>query len=333
MPISQYLLPTPRSSGRRLVTVGLLACCLATAHAQQIYPDRPIRLVVPYAAGAAADQLGRLMADQMARDLGQPVIVDNRGGAGGTLGADVVAKAPADGYAIVLGTDASQATNVYLSKRFPYDPVKSFTPIAPAAVNHIVLVVHPSLPVQSVAELIQYAKAHPRELSFGSSGPGSAHHLAGELLNEKAGIDMLHIPYKGGSPAMTDLLGGTLKLLFASMATAKPYIDSGKIRALAVVEAQRFHGLPGVPTVGETVPGYALTSWFAVFGPAGLPASVTARLNGAVNKALALASVREALEKSGMSATGGSPGALAAQLKAELAQRGLLVKAAGIEPE
>jgi len=273
------------------------------------------------------------MADQMARDLGQPVIVDNRGGAGGTLGADVVAKAPADGYAIVLGTDASQATNVYLSKRFPYDPVKSFTPIAPAAVNHIVLVVHPSLPVQSVAELIQYAKAHPRELSFGSSGPGSAHHLAGELLNEKAGIDMLHIPYKGGSPAMTDLLGGTLKLLFASMATAKPYIDSGKIRALAVVEAQRFHGLPGVPTVGETVPGYALTSWFAVFGPAGLPASVTARLNGAVNKALALASVREALEKSGMSATGGSPGALAAQLKAELAQRGLLVKAAGIEPE
>lgn len=319
-----------RTAGALLVA----ALSLATASAcAQNYPQRPIRLVVPYAAGAAADQLARLVGERMGQSLGQPVVVDNRGGAGGTLGADAVAKSAADGYTIVLGTDASQATNVFMSKRFPYDPVKSFTPIAPAAINHIVLVAHPSLPAKTMGELIQYAKAHPRELSFGSSGQGSAHHLAGELLNEKAGIDMVHVPYKGGNPAMTDLLGGTLKLLFASMATAKPYIDSGKIRAIAVVENQRFHGLPLVPTVAETVPGYAISSWFAFFGPAGLGQPVVTRLNSAINAALGATATRDALEKSGMTATGGTPQQLEALLHRELAIREKLVKAAGIEPE
>ena len=299
----------------------------------QTYPNHPVKLVVPYAAGAAADQLARLVGERMSQALGQPVVVDNRGGAGGTLGADMVAKSPADGYTVVLGTDASQATNIFLSKRFPYDPVKSFTPIAPAAINHIVLVVHPSLPVKTTAELIQYAKSHPKELSFGSSGQGSAHHLAGELLNEKAGIDMVHVPYKGGGPAMTDLIGGTLKVLFASMATAKPHIEAGKIRALAVVESKRFHGLPNVPTIGETVPAYAISSWFAFFGPAGLPQPVVAKLNTAINGALGAAATHDALEKSGMTASGGTPEELAALLKSELAVREKLVKAAGIEPE
>ena len=260
------------------------------------------------------------------------MIVDNRGGAGGTLGSDNVAKSPPDGYSIVLGTDASHATNQLLSKKFPYDPQKSFTPIAPAAVNHIVLVVHPSLPVKTVAELIQYAKANPKKLSFGSSGTGSAHHLAGELLNEKAGLDMVHVPYKGGGPAMTDLIGGSVPVLFASLATAKPHIDSGKIRVLAVVEDKRYAGLPNVPTVGETVPGYAIASWFGFFGPAGLPQPVVVKLNTEINKALAQAAVRETLEKAGMSATGGKPEELAALQKAEIAQREKLVKAAGIEP-
>lgn len=313
-------------------TIGLWAT-LANSAGAQAYPQRPIKLVVPYAAGAAADLLARLVGEPLGRGLGQPVIVDNRSGAGGTLGAEATAKAPADGYTLVLGTDASQATNIYLSKKFPYDPVKSFTPIAPAAVNHIVLVVHPSLPIKSVAELILYAKAHPKELSFGSSGTGSAHHLAGELLNEKAGIDLLHIPYKGGGPAMTDLLGGTIKLLFASMATAKPYIDGGKVRALGMVEDKRFHGMPNLPTIGETVPGYAISSWFAFFGPAGLPPPVVARLNAEINKALARPALRESLEISGMSATGGQPEELAALLKTELSEREKLVKAAGIEPE
>lgn len=299
----------------------------------QSYPDRPVRLVVPYAAGAAADQLARAVGDRLGQSLGQTVVVDNRAGAGGTLGADHVAKSAPDGYTIVLGTDASHATNIFLSRKFPYDPQKSFTPIAPAAINHIVLVVHPSLPVKSVAELIAFAKAHPEKMSFGSSGGGSAHHLAGELLNEKAGINMVHVPYKGGGPAMTDLIGNSIPMLFASMATAKPHIDSGKIRALAVVEDKRFHGMPDLPTIGETVPGYAIASWFGFFGPADLPPAVTRKLNAEINKALTVPALRENLEKAGMSATGGKPEELAARVKQELTQREKLVRAAGIEPE
>jgi tripartite-type tricarboxylate transporter receptor subunit TctC len=320
------------SINRRLLVLGAMFFAGGAAVAQT-YPDKPVRLVVPYAAGAAADQLARMVGERLTQGLGQTVIVDNRGGAGGTLGADNVAKSAADGYSIVLGTDASHATNIFLSKKFPYDPVKSFTPIAPAAVNHIVLVVHPSLPVKTVPELIAYTKANPKKLSFGSSGPGSAHHLAGELLNEKAGLDMVHVPYKGGGPAMTDLIGNSIPVLFASMATAKPHIDSGKIRALAVVEDKRFHGMPNLPTIGETVPGYAIASWFAFFGPTGLPPAVIGKLNTEINKALATPALREALEKAGMSATGGKPEELAALLKIELAQREKLVKAAGIEPE
>lgn len=324
-------LPSPI---RRALTATAIAAALGPAAAiAQTYPDKPIRLVVPYAAGAAADQLARALGERLGPALGQTVIVDNRAGAGGTLGADNVAKSPADGYSLVLGTDATHATNLYLAKRFPYDPVKHFTPIAPVAVNHIVLVVHPSLPAKTLPELIAYAKANPSALSFGSSGNGSAHHLAGELLVEKAGIDMVHVPYKGGGPTMTDLIGNSIPVLFASLATAKPHIDSGKVRALAVVEHKRSPGLPNVPTVGETVPGYAISSWFAVFGPAGLPQPVANKLNAEINKALAQPALRELLEKSGMSATGGTPADLAALVRSELAQREKLVKAAGIEPE
>jgi tripartite-type tricarboxylate transporter receptor subunit TctC len=312
-----------------------LACLggLSTAALAQTWPDRPIRIVAPYAPGAAADQLARAVGARLSTSLGQPVLVDNRAGAGGTLGADNVAKSAPDGYSIVLGSDASHAANVFLTKKFPYDPVKSFTPIAPAATNHIVLLVHPSLPIKSVAELIAYAKANPGKLSYGSSGPGSAHHLAGELLNEKAGIQTVHVPYKGGGPAMADLLANTLPMLFASMATAKPHIDSGKVRALAVIEAKRMPGLPNLPTIGETVPGYAISSWLAFFGPAGLPAAVTTRLNAEINKALAAPDLRAALEAAGLTAVGGSPQELQTQQRETLAQSEKLIKAAGIEPQ
>ena len=326
---------SPLAWASLLCTPLFSATLLATAlpAAAQTYPDKPIRLVVPYAPGAAADQLARALGERLGAALGQTIVVDNRGGAGGTLGADNVAKSPPDGYHLVLGTDASHATNIFLSRKFPYDPVKSFTPIAPAAVNHIVLLVTPTLPVKTVAELIAYAKANPKKLSFGSSGAGSAHHLAGELLNEKAGIDMTHVPYKGGGPAMTDLIGGTVPVLFASLATAKPHIDSGKVRALGVVEDKRIPSLPNLPTIGETVPGYAISSWFAIFGPAGMQQPTVVRLNGEINKALATPALREMLEKAGMSASGGKAEQLAALVKSEIAQREKLVKAAGIEPE
>jgi tripartite-type tricarboxylate transporter receptor subunit TctC len=318
---------------RVLAALVLSAAVVPGLAAAQGYPDKPLKLVVPYAPGAAADQLGRAVGERLAQSLGQPVLIDNRAGAGGTLGADAVARSAPDGYTLVLGTDASHATNLYLSMKFPYDPVRSFTPIAPAAVNHIVLLVHPSLPVKNVAELIQYAKARPGKLSYGSSGIGSAHHLAGELLNEKAGIAMVHIPYKGGSLALTDLLGGSVQVVFASLATAQPHIDSGKVRALAVVEGQRLKSLPQLPTVGETVPGYEISSWFGFFAPAGTPAAAVQRLNADINKALAQPALREVLEKAGMSATGGKPEDLTALLRSELATRSRLVKAAGVVPE
>jgi tripartite-type tricarboxylate transporter receptor subunit TctC len=299
----------------------------------QGYPDRPIRLVVPYAPGAAADQLARVLAKPLAQALGQPVVVDNRAGAGGTLGADVVAKASADGYTLLLGTDATQATNVHFARKFPYDPLRQFTPLALAAINPIVLVVQPSLPVHSVTELVRYAKEHPRALSYGSSGIGTPHHLAGELLNERAGIAMVHVPYKGGAPAMTDLLGGTVNVLFASLATVLPYIQNGQVRALAVTQAQRHGGLPQVPAIGETLPGYSLTGWLGFFAPAGLPVPIQARLHAEINKALADDAVRSALEQAGLVPSGGTPQALDALVRQELATRGRLVKAAGIEPE
>ena len=324
--------PTLRRRGALVLLAGLPLLTGRGALAQG-YPDRPIRLVVPYAPGAAADQLARVLAKPLAQALGQPVVVDNRAGAGGTLGADVVAKATADGYTLLLGTDATQATNLHLARRFPYDPLRHFTPLALAAINPIVLVVHPSLPVRSVAELIEYAKAHPQALSYGSSGIGTPHHLAGELLNERAGIAMVHVPYKGGAPAMTDLLGSTINVLFASLATALPYIQNGQVRALAVTQARRHAGLPQLPTVGETLPGYVLAGWLGLLAPAGLPAPIQARLQGEINKALADAGVRAALEQAGLVPSGGTPQALDALVREELATRGRLVKAAGIEPE
>lgn len=316
-----------------LFQLGALAALGGGPAWSQSWPDRTLRLVVPYAPGAAADALGRLIAEKLGAVLGQPMVVDNRGGAGGTLGADNVAKSPADGYSLVLGTDATHATNHLLARKFQYDPVKSFTPLVPAAVNHIVLVTHPSQPFQTLPELLAYAKAHPKKLSFGSSGPGSAHHLAGQLLAEKTSIEMAHVPYRGGGPAMTDLLGNNIPLVFASMATVRPHIESGKVRALGVVEAKRFAGLPTVPAIGEFVPGYAIQSWFAFFGPAGLPSPVVGRLVAELNKVLENPSVRAMLEKNGMTPMGGQPDVLAALVQTEIAQRARLVKAAGIEPE
>jgi tripartite-type tricarboxylate transporter receptor subunit TctC len=322
----------PQRRGVLALLAGLPWLAARDALAQG-YPDHPIRLVVPYAPGAAADQLARVLARPLAQALGQPVVIDNRAGAGGTLGADMAAKAPADGYTLLLGTDATQATNLHLARKFPYDPLRHFTPLASAAINPIVLVVHPSLPVRSVAELIQYAKAHPRTLSYGSSGIGTPHHLAGELLNERAGIAMVHVPYKGGAPAMTDLLGDTINVLFASLATALPYIQNGQVRALAVTQAQSHGGLPQIPTIGETLTGYALTGWLGFFAPTGLPAPIQARLHVEINKALADNAVRSALEQAGLVPSGSTPQALAALVRQELATRGRLVKAAGIEPE
>lgn len=330
-------MPLPLSLRRRAclgaITSLILGPISATPASAGPYPDRPIRLVVPYASGAASDLLGRILAERLGGPLGQAIVVDNRPGAGGTLGADNVAKSSPDGYSLVLGTDASQATNMFLNKRFPYDAIKSFTPIAPAAINHIVLVVNPKFGLKSLPDLIRYGKAHPGTLSFGSSGPGSAHHLAGQLLNERAGLDMVHVAYKGGNPALTDLLGGQLQVLFASLSTVKPYLDSGKLSALGVVESTRVKDLPQVPSIGEVLPGYEINSWFAVLGPSGLPQPIVTRLNTEINKVLAEPKVVDLLEKNGMSPWTGTADDLARKIKSELQTRERLVRAAGVEAE
>jgi tripartite-type tricarboxylate transporter receptor subunit TctC len=306
----------------------------APAPQAQPYPSRTIKIVVPYPPGAATDTTARLVAAKLTDSMGQQVIVENRPGASGNIGADFVAKAPADGYTFLMATDATHGTNVHLTKNFPYDPVKDFTPLTLAAANIIVLVAHPSsVPAKNMAELIAHMKKNPGKLSFASSGNGSPHHLAGELLKQLAGVDIVHVPYKGGGVAVTDLLGGQIPLMFSSLVTVAQHIRSGKVHAFGVIESTRYSGLPNVPTIGETVKGFELASWLAFFAPAGLPRPIQARLNSEIAKALQMPEVKAKLEPSGLVVVGSSPERLAATVRLEVEKRGRLVKAAGIQPE
>ena len=317
-----------------MVAVAALLACLVTAHANaQAWPTRPIKLVVPYPPGASTDIVARSVAQKIAEPLGQPVLIDNRGGASGSIGSDYVAKSVADGYTFQIGTDATHASNVHLTRNFPYDPVRDFTAITAAVANIIVLVVHSGVPANSVAALIEHAKRNPGRLGYGSSGTGSPHHLSGELLRQLVGIDIVHVPYKGGGPAVSDLLGGQIPMVFASMATVAQHISSGKLRALGVIEPNRYAALPQIPTIGETVRGFELSSWLGFFAPAGLPAPILARLSTEIVKALKSDDLRSKFEPAGLAVIGNSPAEFAAMVKAATEGRGRLIKAAGIQPD
>jgi tripartite-type tricarboxylate transporter receptor subunit TctC len=307
-----------------------LAVALAPAALAQTYPAKPVKIVVPYPPGASTDTVARAVAQKLADSLGQQVFVENRAGASGNIGSDYVAKSPADGYTLLMATDATHTTNVHFGKNFPYDPVKDFTPITTAAGNIIILVAHPSVPVTSVKELIDYAKQNPGRLSYASSGTGSPHHLSGELLRQLAGIDIVHVPYKGGGQAITDFLGGQVPLMFSSLVTVAPHIKSGKARPLGVVEAKRYSLMPEIPTIAETVPGFEINSWLGFFGPAGLPPGIQARLQTEIVKALNAPDVRARLEPAGLVVIGSTPGELATLVRTDLDKRGRLIKAAGI---
>jgi tripartite-type tricarboxylate transporter receptor subunit TctC len=323
-----------RSFVRNVMLCGALLVLTAPSQASaQAYPTRPITIVIGYTPGAVSDLTARTVAEGLNQLWGQPVIVDNRPGSGSNIAAGYVARAPADGYTLMVGTDATLTSNVFLYKHTPFDPVKDFAPIINAGANIICLAVNADLPIKSVADVIAYAKANPGKLSYGSSGTGSPHHLAGELLHQKAGIDITHIPYKGGGAAVNDLLGGHIGMAFLSLSAAVPHMNTGKIRMIAVVEKTRYAGLPDIPTIGETVPGFEMSSWVGVFAPAGTPPAIVSKLHEAMAKVLNADSVKARLANLGLVVQAGTPAELAETVRDGLKVRGELVKAAGIQPE
>jgi len=312
-----------------------MAIAVATGGAQaQDYPNRPIKLVVPYAPGGSTDLLGRTVAQKMGENMGQTIIVENRGGGGGMIGSELVARAAPDGYTFMLGTGATHGIVKFTSKALNYDPVKDFTALTEAVEVPIVLAVHPSVPANTAIEFVEYVKKNPGKVSFGSSGTGSPHHLAGELLKQMTGIDMVHVPYKGAGPSMQDLVGGQIPAVFTTLSTAIPQARAGRIRMLGLVEANRQPSVPNLPTIGESVPGYAMPrSWLGFFGPAGLPAPIVQRLNAELVKALHAPDTRAKLEAAGMPVIGTSAEEFATVVKNDIEMYRKIATAAGIKPE
>ena len=297
------------------------------------YPVKPIRMIVPYAAGGTTDVLARIMADKLGHALGQSVIVEYKPGAGGTIGAEAAAKSAADGYTIVMGAPGSHSTAPSLYAKLPYDPVKDFAPIVHVANVPNSIIVHPSLPVKSVTELIAYAKLHPGELTYGSAGTGATTHLTGELFALLANVKLTHIPYKGSGQAMVDLLGGQIQMMFENLPGAANQIRSGKVRGLAVTSLRRSAAFPDLPAVSETLPGFEVVAWFALFAPAGTPVSIVARLNAESDKALHLAEVRDKIAAAGSDPIGGTPEDMARFLANDIAKWVRVTREAGIKPQ
>jgi len=295
----------------------------------QGYPAKPIRVVVPYAPGGATDLTARLVGQKMQEAMKQNVLVDNRPGAGGVIGTDIVAKAAPDGYTVLIAVPAEIAILPHLQK-MPYNVARDLAPVSLAAVTPLILVVHPSLPVRSVKDLIAFAKARPGQLSYASAGTGGVQHLSGELLKVTMKLDMAHVPYKGAGPVMPDLIGGHVPMFFSGMPPAMPHVKAGKLRALAVTTTRRSPAAPDVPTMAEAgVPGFDISNWFAYFVPSGTPAEVISRLNSEVNRGLKQPDVREKLANVGAETVGTSPEELAKFVRSETEKFARLVKLSG----
>jgi tripartite-type tricarboxylate transporter receptor subunit TctC len=317
----------------RWIAQAMFAATLATPALAQDYPSRPIIIVSAQASGGASDTVVRAVQDRMQAALGQPLILENRPGASGNVGAAAVARAAPDGYTLMVGTDAMMSSNVHLFKSMGFDPVKDFAPITNAGANIIVMAVHADVPAKSVAELVAYAKANPGKVQYGTSGVASPHHLAGELLKLKTGIDIVHVPYRGGALSANDLAGGHIAMAFASYSAIVGLVPTGKVRILGVVEKTRYAGLPDIPTVAETIPGFEMSSWLGIFAPAGTPAPILARLHDEFVKVLKVDAVKEKLAAVGLAVVAGTPAELAETVRNGIAVRGELVKAAKIEPQ
>ena len=305
----------------------------ALVHAQN-YPARPVRVITPFTAGSAIDTLARVLGQKLGDNWAQQVVIDNRIGANGIIGTEAAAKAPADGYTVYLGNISTLAVNPHLYLKLPYDSVRDFVPVTMAATIPVVLVVHPSLPVKSVKELIALAKAHPGELNYASGGNGSAQHLPMEMLRVDTGINIVHVPYKGLGPAFSDVLGGQVPMMFAGVSNVVPHMTTGRLRVLAIGSPKRSATLPQVPTVAQAgVPGFDFDSWTGYLLPAGAPRELVVKLHADITRTLAQPDVREKLIPLGFDLVGGTPEAFAALIRTDIARFGKLIKAAGIRAE
>ena len=312
----------------------VLAFAASTSAFAQAYPTKPIRLIVPFPPGGAVDFYARVVQQPLAEMLGQPVVIENKAGASGMVGADFVSKSAPDGYTLLLGNIASLAINVGIYPKMAYDPLKDLTPIVRTVDVNYVLVVHPSVPATTVPELVAYAKANPRKLAYGSAGSGSLPHLGTELFKAQTGTDMIHVPYKGGGPMVTDLLGGSIQVVIGDQANLMPHVTTGKLRALAVATAKRSPNAPDLPTIAETgLTGFDATAWQGLVGPAGISPEIVKRLNEAFNKVMAMPAARDKFVSGGLDPVGGTPEQFGRFIAAEIAKWTKIAKDVGAKAD
>jgi len=315
-------------AGMALVAITSLVPAAFAADAN--YPTKSIRIIVPFPPGGIADVMSRVFGQKFTDAWNQPVVVENRTGAGGNIGAEVVAKSPPDGYTLVMGTIGTHAVNVSLFSKLPYDPVKDFAPVALVVEADGLLVLHPSVPVKTVKDLIALARARPGQLVYASAGNGTAGHLSGELFKTMSKTDLVHIPYKGNVPALTDVVGGQTSMLFATMPTAMPLARAGRLHALAVTGAQRNPAAPEVPAIAETLPGFEVTNWIGIFAPAGTSPEIVAKLNAEIMRIMKLPEVQARLVTEGAKSRVNTPAEFGAFQKSEMAKWGKLIRDARI---
>lgn len=324
---------TKRTLSRLLLAAAGAAAALLPTLASAAWPDKPVRLVVPFAAGGPSDVLGRAIGQKISATLGQPVLIDNKPGAGTNLAADHVARSAPDGYTLFLMMVGTQAINEAMYPKLSYDTVKDFAPVSLVASSSLMLVAHPSVAAKNLADVVRLAKAEPGRYNFGSSGAGTPLHLGGELLNKSAGIKLVHVPYKGAAPALQDVLGGQIQYAMVGTPSVLAHIKSGKLTPIGVTSAQRTALAPDVPTIAESVPGYDVELVYAIVAPAGTPKAIVDRLNGELRTALQQADLREKLLSQGFEVRTSTPEQLGAHIRAEIAKWGPIVKEAGVKPE
>lgn len=321
--------------GMQAVFGGVIATILLASPGtrSEDYPSRPVRIVVASVPGSAPDVLARMLAERMTASFRQQVIVENRAGAGGIIGVDAVAKAPADGYTLVIGHDGTMAFSTVLHRKLPYDPIRDFAPVTLLALNEFVLVASASVPVSTLAKVVAYARYRGGQASYASAGVGTPNQLIMEQLAEAAGFAMVHVPYKGGAAAVADVVGGQVPFMMAGLAPALPHIRSGKLRAIAVPQVQRAAALPDTPTLAQSIPGFSAKTWFGLFAPGATRGEVIARLNREVRAVLESAAMKQALSQQGMVVETSEPGALGDLVRADIARYRILAQRLRIEPE